>query len=562
MIVRKLINLVTYEHDDQAQREVERKFDVLKAAAAAVAAFVSTQLVRGFLSATSAMADQAETAERNARALNLTTQEYQELQFAFEQFKLEGRDINDVFNTLADRAKDVEQGSKGMIEDFGLIGLKVQDLKDKEPVELFDAFADAIANTEDVSTRNAAAVRILGDDIGNKLIPMLERGAAGVDELRAEARRLGLVMSDEAIENSKKYQRAMRSFDAATTGLKRVFLAEFLPALTEASEGLVDFVLQLDKREIRLFAQSIASNLQGALRTLLDVTRFLRENWTEVKLALAAVASGALAANFATIVSLVKKIATFSTVISVKWALLTAAILLAGLAVEDFIGFLEGKDSIIGRLLGDDAEQVRDSINQILDDLELLPEFLGETGEELGDFFFALANDTDQTLRNLFDGLEFLIVDFFKFIMRGFEKVGTFIGETNAKIVFFFIDAFNDLEAHIQQFFENLIRGAADAAKKIVDVLPGGEVISSGLDFVTEQLGGGAADVGVDAGRRLLEVQNNGRTLQIGKVEAKTEVKGSGLSGEELRVATAEGTAEGVQKALRQAANDFTGGLD
>ncbi|MDA7624669.1 hypothetical protein N8697_00705 [bacterium] len=135
-----------------------------------------------------------------APALGMTTDQLQEWEYVFKRAGLEIDDVADAFATLADRTEDALAGTESMIEDFRLVGLNVDQLRGKNPQELFNTFADAVANTEDKNRALASIVRNLGDDLGRKLAPMLMMGKEGMAELRKEAQELGIVMDSENIQ--------------------------------------------------------------------------------------------------------------------------------------------------------------------------------------------------------------------------------------------------------------------------------------------------------------------------------------------------------------------------
>ena len=135
-----------------------------------------------------------------APALGMTTDSLQEWEYVFARFGLELEDVSDAFATLADRTEDALSGTQSMIEDFSLIGISVEQLRGKNPQQLFELFADAVQNTSDRNRSLTAIVRNLGDDLGRKLAPALMLGSKGLAEMRKEAEELGIVMETSNIE--------------------------------------------------------------------------------------------------------------------------------------------------------------------------------------------------------------------------------------------------------------------------------------------------------------------------------------------------------------------------
>jgi hypothetical protein len=135
-----------------------------------------------------------------APALGMTTDELQQWEYVFARVGLDLSDVADALATLSDRAEDALAGTQSMIEDFRLIGITVDQLRGKNPQQLFDLFADAVSRTTDTNRSLTAIVRSLGDDLGRKLAPMLMEGAEGMKRLREEAQSLGIVINNGDID--------------------------------------------------------------------------------------------------------------------------------------------------------------------------------------------------------------------------------------------------------------------------------------------------------------------------------------------------------------------------
>lgn len=141
----------------------------------------------------------ARQVEALAPSLGMTTDQLQEWEYVFARAGLEIDDVADAMATITDRASDAESGMTSMLDDFKLVGITVDDLKGKNPQQLFELFADAVANTEDKNAALASIVRTLGDDLGRKLAPMLLLGKEGLAAMRKEAQELGIIMDESKI---------------------------------------------------------------------------------------------------------------------------------------------------------------------------------------------------------------------------------------------------------------------------------------------------------------------------------------------------------------------------
>lgn len=235
----------------------------------------------GLLSARSGQA--AKDIQNLAMVTASTTTEVQGLTLAFSDLNLEADDVGDVLNTIADRAQDAKDGMQSFIDDFGLVGVTVDDLKGKRPAELFNTFADAIAKTEDPIKRNAAIVRILGDDLGRKLAPALIKGSAHFRSVAEEAERAGIIMDAATVQAAaraaKKMERLKTVIDA---GLNKAF-ARLAPFIESVTERLGIFV-QSGQNFDETFDAAMQNTVTGVGRVM-DAFNALGVVWSGLKVA-------------------------------------------------------------------------------------------------------------------------------------------------------------------------------------------------------------------------------------------------------------------------------------
>lgn len=100
--------------------------------------------------------------------------------------------------------------------------------------------AEAFANAEDNAGRTEMAVKLFGM-AGMDLIPFLLQGKAGIKELMAEAKRLGLVMSDENTVAMEKFNDNLKKLEGTVKGFSVIVGTELVKAfsdLLEAVEGM------------------------------------------------------------------------------------------------------------------------------------------------------------------------------------------------------------------------------------------------------------------------------------------------------------------------------------
>ncbi|MCK9492688.1 MAG: phage tail tape measure protein, partial [Sulfurimonas sp.] len=132
--------------------------------------------------------------------------------------------------------------SDGLAENtrsFARLNLNLEDLQDLKPEEQLRLIMARMADIEDPTLRAATAQEILGRS-GTALLPALENGAKGLEDLMKVAEETGEVFDKEAAKAAAEYQDSMRDMWGAITGLVRVFAVELMPVLREVIERVKD----------------------------------------------------------------------------------------------------------------------------------------------------------------------------------------------------------------------------------------------------------------------------------------------------------------------------------
>jgi len=99
--------------------------------------------------------------------------------------------------------------------------------------------ADKFASFKDGPEKAALAMEIFGRS-GERLIPFLNKGAAGMAEMRAEAERLGITFGSEAADQAEKFNNSMTLLQAALGATKIAIANDVLPALSAMAERFMD----------------------------------------------------------------------------------------------------------------------------------------------------------------------------------------------------------------------------------------------------------------------------------------------------------------------------------
>ena len=128
--------------------------------------------------------------------------------------------------------------------------------------------ADKFADMPDGADKAALAVKLFGKE-GMSLIPMLNQGRNGITALMEEAKRLGLVMSEDAARSSEAFNDNLLRLSAIFEGVQRQIGSAVLPILADFTEQV--FLAKTETGSFSNELQKITSNRDETLAFLESV---------------------------------------------------------------------------------------------------------------------------------------------------------------------------------------------------------------------------------------------------------------------------------------------------
>lgn len=161
--------------------------------------FVVDQIVR----VTKAGLEYASSLGETAAQLGVTTKALQEYRYAASQAGVEQDQMDQALSQLTRRLGDAAAGAKEPAKALEKLGISVRDANGhvRDAGDVIPLIADGLQKLESPAERAAVLVDLFGKS-GQKLAPLLEGGAAGVNNLRNAAHELGIVLSDKDIQNA------------------------------------------------------------------------------------------------------------------------------------------------------------------------------------------------------------------------------------------------------------------------------------------------------------------------------------------------------------------------
>lgn len=154
-------------------------------------------------------------------------------------------------------------------------GLAMTDLekaaKKLEGTDLnLDQAINQILALEDAEAQTQMAIELFGESVAYNLQPLLNHGAEGVEEFKNQARDLGIIMSNEAVESGAQFGDMFEAVQSSLNSLKTGLMAEFMPYALEILQWLIDNIPKI-KETIQTVVDFVMPVVTPVLRLLMDV---------------------------------------------------------------------------------------------------------------------------------------------------------------------------------------------------------------------------------------------------------------------------------------------------
>ena len=199
------------------------------------------------------MTESAQQLYRQANALQLTTDEFQQMLFLFQEFGASETDTVQVltrFGNMAQEALD-STGQFGAYaqEQFRALNIELAELEGRNPLQLLELIAERVKTAQDPQKANAAVYGLLGEEMGvgeslaRQILPALQRGASGITELRQKAVDLGLAIEGRLLKAGDKLATQWKTLKVMVNNLVTSIGLELAPVVSILVERLQSWVV-------------------------------------------------------------------------------------------------------------------------------------------------------------------------------------------------------------------------------------------------------------------------------------------------------------------------------
>ncbi|MDQ0254932.1 phage-related minor tail protein [Evansella vedderi] len=215
----------------------------------------------GIVALTGRITAKGDEIAKTSRQLNISTDAYQELEYALGQLGVSQGGFERGLRNLNDTIGQAANGSEKHKEQLEKLGVNMEALENGtlSTDEAFMQVMGTLHGMDNASQASALAAELFGSKVGPELATAIEEGDMSIQELRDHAHDLGIVMSEDATKASEEYQDAIDDLTRTFGGFFQELVTGAVPFLTETA---IPFIRDQAIPAIQDFSQRIGELIQ------------------------------------------------------------------------------------------------------------------------------------------------------------------------------------------------------------------------------------------------------------------------------------------------------------
>jgi len=367
------------------------------------------------------VADQNDQLAKLAPRLNTTTEEYQRLKFAAEDFGASGEDVTASLKSLTKAQEDVMRG-KGDIEAFGRLGINPADFQNS--ADLLLAVGDSIQGIQSNSEKINLLERI---GVSTNLLQALESGSANIKALGNEFDSLGATVTAEQKKVAGDFQAIWLRATTVVGGVTNKVGSNLLKSINKFLSTFVKFA-QTNMKQIIEGFEKFFSVVNKASQFLFSVLIRIFTLVSRIINLMGGLENAVMVAAGAFAILKRRMLLAFAIPLAIAGALF--------LVIEDIVSAFEGKDSVFGDFLGAlglNVEMLANGFNALKTGIGFVIDSLGTLFNTIGDkfsSFMAFIEEMVASLSGLAETIQdsFSLPSFDDINLPSFGDIGSSVG--------------------------------------------------------------------------------------------------------------------------------------
>lgn len=333
-----------------------------------------TAIASGLFAIAQKTAAAADEVKKFERATGISQRTLTALSYAIQRWGGQQSDVDTGLRRLTKALSDADRGMAMYVDTFKSLGVKIHDtnyeLKSVE--QILPEIAEAFVKIENDTKKAALAQELFGRG-GLKLVPLLNQGAKGLEELTERADKLGLMFSEKTSASAEQFQDSMLDLRSSIAGVTYALGTQLMPIIIPFIDKAVDIAIKVRKwveehEGLAMQLVKLAGILAGGGALLLGLGTFVR--------LVNAATIGLVALQGATAGWLLK-LAPLLTALGPAGAIAIGGALL--------LGFLDRTQKTVDDSTIPAVKRLEDEMDELAKSTVKAGEFIGRTGKDLDD---------------------------------------------------------------------------------------------------------------------------------------------------------------------------------
>ncbi|RQW89935.1 MAG: hypothetical protein EHM79_02185 [Geobacter sp.] len=192
--------------------------------------------------------DAADEMGKMSQKVGVSVEALSELKYAGDLADVSLDQLGVGLKQLSKNMRDASLGGKEQARAFKEIGVEIKNTDGtlRKTDDVFRDVAEKFSTMEDGAEKTALSMKVFGRS-GADLIPLLNSGASGLNDMATEARALGVVFTGEAAKAAEQFNDNLTTLKASFTGIA-------VGIVNNGIMPLVDFIKTLQQASVAYFA--------------------------------------------------------------------------------------------------------------------------------------------------------------------------------------------------------------------------------------------------------------------------------------------------------------------
>lgn len=162
-----------------------------------------------------------------------------QLSFAAKQVNIDLPELTSSFDKMEKSISTAATGTGTSKIAFEALGISLSTLKNLNPDQQFEAIANQISKLVDPADKARAAIEIFGR-AGAELLPLFEKGAAGIEEARQKAVDFGASLDSDQVKKLADANTAVKDLGASFSALATTLVAKVAPGIKSFFDSITE----------------------------------------------------------------------------------------------------------------------------------------------------------------------------------------------------------------------------------------------------------------------------------------------------------------------------------